>query len=143
MPAFKGWMPDKSLEYLEGVEEEYTCKEPRAIAARVKALAEEHDDWRRNRCLNLNPSENAISPVGRARSSTWVSVEFVNATGSKISGSGVVWFAEMDAATREGASRLARSIIETSKAAFFIVGSQLEVPKKLRYIDRSYASAYG
>ena len=65
MPAFKGWMPDKSLEYLEGVEEEYTCREPRAIAARVKAITEEHDDWRRNKCLNLNPSENAISPRAR------------------------------------------------------------------------------
>ncbi len=65
MPEFKGWMPDKSLEYIEGIEEEYTCKEPRAIAARVKAIVEEHDDWRRNKCLNLNPSENAISPGAR------------------------------------------------------------------------------
>lgn len=65
MPEFKDWMPDMSLEYIEGIDEEYTCREPRAIAARVKAIAEEHDNWRRNRCLNLNPSENAISPGAR------------------------------------------------------------------------------
>jgi len=55
-------MPDKSLRYLERVEEEYSCKSPREIAARVTTLVEEHDDWRRSKCLNLNPSENAISP---------------------------------------------------------------------------------
>lgn len=65
MTAFKGAMPDKSLKYLERVEEEYMCKSPREIAARVNTLVEEHDDWRRNRCLNLNPSENAISPRAR------------------------------------------------------------------------------
>ncbi len=65
MPAFKGVMPDKSLEYLDDIEEEYTCMEPRDIAARVKAIAEEHEEWRRNKCLNLNPSENAISPGAR------------------------------------------------------------------------------
>jgi glycine hydroxymethyltransferase len=65
MSAFKGVMSDKSLDYLECIEEEYTCREPRAIVARVKAIAEEHDDWRRNRCLNLNPSENAMSPGAR------------------------------------------------------------------------------
>ncbi|MCX6655750.1 MAG: beta-eliminating lyase-related protein [Candidatus Bathyarchaeota archaeon] len=65
MTAFKGAMPDKSLKYLEGVEEEYTCKSPREIAAMVNTLVEEHDDWRRNKCLNLNPSENAISPGAR------------------------------------------------------------------------------
>ncbi len=65
MPEFKGVMSDKSLEYLEEVEEEYTCRNPREIAARVKKLVSEHDDWRRNKCLNLNPSENAISPGAR------------------------------------------------------------------------------
>ena len=65
MPEFKGVMSDKSLEYLEEVEEEYTCRNPREIAARVKKLVSDHDDWRRNKCLNLNPSENAISPGAR------------------------------------------------------------------------------
>jgi glycine hydroxymethyltransferase len=65
MPAFKGVMPDKSLKFLKSIEEEYACRSPRETAARVKALASEHDDWRRNRCLNLNPSENAISPGAR------------------------------------------------------------------------------
>ncbi len=58
-------MPDKSLEYLDGIDEEYDCMEPRVIAARVKAIAEENEDWRRTKCLNLNPSENAISPGAR------------------------------------------------------------------------------
>jgi len=65
LSSFKGVMPDRSLEYLRGIEEEYACRSPRDIAARVRALAAEHDDWRRNRCLNLNPSENAISPGAR------------------------------------------------------------------------------
>jgi glycine hydroxymethyltransferase len=65
MSTFKGVMPDKSLEYMEDIEEEYACSTPAEIAVRVKKLVCDHDDWRRNKCLNLNPSENAISPGAR------------------------------------------------------------------------------
>jgi glycine hydroxymethyltransferase len=65
LTSFKGVMSDKSLKYIEGIEEKYSCKTPREIAYAVKTLAVDNEDWRRGKCLNLNPSENAISPGAR------------------------------------------------------------------------------
>ena len=58
-------MSEKSLKFLEGVDGRYSAKRPREIASLVKSLVEENEDWRRSKCLNLNPSENAISPGAR------------------------------------------------------------------------------
>ena len=54
-------MPEQTLKYLELIDKRYESASPRFIAERILQLAQEHDDWRRNHCLNLNPSENAIS----------------------------------------------------------------------------------
>jgi len=62
MVEYKGVMPDKSLQYIDSVKEKMSRMSPRDIADRTASLVKTHDDWRRNHCLNLNPSENAISP---------------------------------------------------------------------------------
>lgn len=65
MVEYKGVMPEKSLRYIESIREKMKDKSPREIAERVSQLVETHDDWRRNRCLNLNPSASAISQGAR------------------------------------------------------------------------------
>ncbi len=58
-------MTDKSLRFLDEIRARYSEREPREIATTVKRLVEENEEWRRTKCLNLNPSENAISPGAR------------------------------------------------------------------------------
>jgi glycine hydroxymethyltransferase len=55
----------KSAEYLERMERQLGSMSPDAIAARVRQLVQEDEEWRGRQCINMNAAENTISRTAR------------------------------------------------------------------------------
>lgn len=56
---------EKSREYLRGVESHMAGLSPPAIASRVMSLVSQHEQWRGQECLNMNPAEGLMSERSR------------------------------------------------------------------------------
>ena len=65
MSTEDGRFSDQTLGYLESVEAKVAAMTPEAVARRVVELVEDHDSWRRRRCLNMIPAENSLSRKAR------------------------------------------------------------------------------
>jgi glycine hydroxymethyltransferase len=55
----------KSRDYLAKIDVDLQSQSAQSIAARVVDLVRQHEDWRGRVCLNMNPAEGLISPLGR------------------------------------------------------------------------------
>jgi len=65
MSTEDGRFSEHTVRYLDAVERRLETMAPEAVARRVVDLVEDHDAWRRRRCLNLIPAENALSRNAR------------------------------------------------------------------------------
>jgi glycine hydroxymethyltransferase len=65
MSTEDGRFSDKSLQFLASIEQKVGQMSPEAAARRVIDLVEDHDTWRRRRCLNMIPAENVLSRGAR------------------------------------------------------------------------------